>query len=157
MGILMPYYLTDQHIYVPGTKNNFHPQFFSISILKWNIDKYGSQDIFIIGIASFTIAHDRKSHIPFFSAIRYFFSCWRYLYLHSIFKPSRQIQCFKGTTCALESAVYAHPTRTGGKILCWFFTQYLNCSFFLHLTSALPPWACCKLARSLNLLYQIFL
>ena len=34
IGILMPYYLISQHICVPGIKNNLHPQFFCLSIVK---------------------------------------------------------------------------------------------------------------------------
>ena len=74
MGILMPYYLTDQHIYVPGTKHILNPQLFCLSVVKWKLDKYGSQDIIIIGIASLNIVQDRKAHIPFFysSSILFF-------------------------------------------------------------------------------------
>ena len=68
MGIWMPYYLTAQHIYVTGTKNNLHPQYFCLSIVKWKLEKSVRQDIIIIGIVSLTIVHDRKAHIPFFDS-----------------------------------------------------------------------------------------
>ena len=59
------YYLTAHHIYVPGTKKNLHPQFLT-SHCKVKAWKTGSQDIFIIGIASLTIVQNRKVRIPFF-------------------------------------------------------------------------------------------
>ena len=66
MGIIIPYYLTAHHIDVPGTKKNIQSHF-SLSVVKWNLEKSGIQDIIIIGIYSLTIVRNRKAHIPFFS------------------------------------------------------------------------------------------
>ena len=62
----MPYYLTDKHICVPGTKKNIYPQFLFLSVLSWKFGKSGIQDIIIIGIHSLTIVHNKMAHIPFF-------------------------------------------------------------------------------------------
>ena len=43
IGIKMPYYLTAQHIYVPGTKNNTHPQFPPFPLLSKNLINMGSR------------------------------------------------------------------------------------------------------------------
>ena len=120
MGIWMPYYSTAPHIYVPGTKNNLHPQFFWIFVVKWMLEKYGIQDIIIIEIYSLNIVQNRKAHIPFFSHLVFSFSCRWDLYLHSHFQLSWQIQYFQGLNCDLGSAVYAHPARTGGKFFAGF-------------------------------------
>ena len=140
MGIWMPYYLTAKHIYVPGTKNNIHPLFPPLSIVKLKPERSGSQDIIIIGIDSLTIVHNRKSHIPFFLSHPFFyFSCECALYLLSFIQKSRKIQCFQGLTFALRSAVYTHPTRTGGKMCAGFWPSSSTVCFhcvsrplFLH-------------------------
>ena len=85
----MPYYLfcksTNGHLNAilfnrpaylyTRNKEQSPPPFFCLSIVKLKLDKYGSQDIIIIGIASLTIVHNRKAHIPFFesSGILFFF------------------------------------------------------------------------------------
>ena len=85
MGILMPYYLTAHHIYVPGTKNNIRRQFLCLYVVKWKLDKYRSHDNIIIGIASLTIVQNRKAHIPSFNHM-FFFPFREALYLHSPFQ-----------------------------------------------------------------------
>ena len=47
-------------------KNNLHPKFFCLFTVKGKLEKYGFQDIIHIEIASLTIVHNRKMHIPFF-------------------------------------------------------------------------------------------
>ena len=128
---------------------------FCLYIVKWKLEKSASQDIIIIGLASLTIVHNRKVHVPFFES-SVFFPCGWALYLHPTFQPSRQTQCFQGLTYALGSAVYAHPARTGGKFCAGFRPSSSIFCLPLRFTSVLPPQACWKLTRSLNFLYQIF-
>ena len=42
------------------------PPFFCLSIVNWKLEKYGSQDIIIIGIDSLNIMQYRKAHITLF-------------------------------------------------------------------------------------------
>ena len=76
------------------TKNNLQTQCFGLSIINWNLEKSGIQDINIIGIYSLTILHNRKAQILFF--IRPFFYCRWTLYLHSPFQLSIKSNVFKG-------------------------------------------------------------
>ena len=90
------------------------PPISPLSVIKWKSEKSEIQDIVIIGIASTTIVHNKKAHIPFFSH-PVFFSCIWPLYLHPPFQLSRQIQCSQGMTFSLGKVVYAHPAITGGE------------------------------------------
>ena len=45
---------------------------FCLSTVKLKLDKYGSQHIIIIRIASLIIVHNIKEHVPFFLVTRYF-------------------------------------------------------------------------------------
>ena len=88
MNTWMPYYLyckyTNGHLNAilfnrsaylcNGYKQKSPPLFFCLSIAKWKHEKYGSHDIIVIEIASLTIVHDRKAHIPFFEPCGIFFS-----------------------------------------------------------------------------------
>ena len=138
MIILMPYYLTAQNIHVPGTKNNLHPDNFCLSIVKWKLKKYGSQDIITIGVASLTKVHNIKSHIPLLRDPGFFYCGWD-LYLIYPFKSSIQIHYFQEMTCSLGSEVYTHPAITGGKICAGFWPSssivYFPCisrPLFIH-------------------------
>ena len=97
MGIFITCYLTNYHIYVPGTKNNFHTQFYFISIVYWKFEKYGSEDIIIIGIASINRVHDRKAHIPLFLFIWYlFFFAYVPFNFTSLFNRPEKLISFTG-------------------------------------------------------------
>ena len=54
-------------------KEKSPPLFFCLSIAKWKHEKYGSHGIIVIEIASLTIVHDRKAHIPLFESCGIFF------------------------------------------------------------------------------------